>query len=203
MRAQGSGQRIADLRDDPGELDSLADRLDPRTNRELILDRFDELFRSGTAPNPVPDGFLAGRLLGTSTWAWLDAFGQRMAGLWMPWQGKSFSADASTGLNRFTPSARIPLKVVFPSYAPELAGPDRIDAFPFRTRIGPGALDPEVQVLKIDYDFEANPDFIIRRILDELVQLAPGRYLGKVLFRIGGRFHPIGFFSLRDPSAPR
>jgi hypothetical protein len=25
-----------------------------------------------------------------------------------------------------------------------------------------------------------------------------GVYLGKVLFRVGGRFHPIGFFSLES-----
>jgi hypothetical protein len=200
MNARRSIQPIADLRDDPLELDALADRLEARTNRRLILDRFDELFRSGSAPDPVPDTFLPGRLLATSTWPWLDALGKRLARLWMPWQGKSFSAGSSTGLNRFTPSARIPFKVLFPSYVPTLIEPDRIDAFPFRTRVEPGALDPGVDVLKIDYDFEANPDFIIRRILDELVQLAPGRYLGKVLFRVGGRFRPIGFFALRAPT---
>jgi hypothetical protein len=62
--------------------------------------------------------------------------------------------------------------------------------------VGPGALDPDLEVLKIDYDFEANPGLLIRRILDELVQVGRGVYLGKVLFRLGGRFHPIGFFSL-------
>src|SRR4029453_3321309 len=132
MRPRGSGQRIADLRDDPYELDVLADRLEPRNNRALILERFDQLFLSGTAPNPVPDGFLAGRLLGPPTWGWLASGGQGLASLWMPWQGKSFSVEASTGLNRFSASARIPLKAVFPSYAPELVAPGRIDAFPFR-----------------------------------------------------------------------
>ena len=67
-----------------------------------------------------------------------------------------------------------------------------------RNRIEPGAADPDVRVFKIDYDFEANPG-LIRRILDEMVQVAPGRYLGKVLFRARGTFHPIGFFSLRAP----
>jgi hypothetical protein len=203
MSARRSAQPIADRRDDPGELDVLADRLDPQANRRLILDRFDELFRSGSAPDPLPDAFLPGRLLATSTWPWLDSLGQRVARLWMPWQGKSFSPASSTGLNRFSPSARIPLKVVFPSYVPELIDAERIEAFPFRTRVEPGALDPGIDVLKIDYDFEENPNFIIRRILDELVQLAPGRYLGKVLFRVDGRFHPIGFFALRAPTGSR
>jgi hypothetical protein len=38
---------------------------------------------------------------------------------------------------------------------------------------------------------------LIRHILDELVQIAPGRYLGKVLFRVRVRYHRIGFFTLR------
>jgi hypothetical protein len=202
MRAEGSTDRLSEQARDPRELDELADRLQPRVNRQMILDRFDELFVSGTAPDPVPEGFLSGRLLATSTWPWLDAASQRLAQLWMPWKGKSFSPASSIGLNRFARSARIPLKSVFPSYIPEFVGPDRVEAFPFRTRVAPGGLDPNVQVLKIDYDFEANPSFVIRRILDELVQVAPGRYLGKVLFRIGDRFHPIGFFSLRSDSTP-
>ena len=71
----------------------------------------------------------------------------------------------------------------------------RLEAFPYRTSVGPGELDRDVRVLKIDYDFEANPT-LIRHILDELVQIAPGHHLGKVLFRSGNRFHRIGFFSL-------
>ncbi|HEX9236716.1 MAG TPA: hypothetical protein VF972_10610, partial [Actinomycetota bacterium] len=68
------------------------------------------------------------------------------------------------------------------------------------TRVAPGAVDPDVEVLKIDYDFEANPGFLIRRILDEVVQVDAGTYLGKILFRIGPRLRPIGFFSLhRQP----
>src|SRR6266571_1028755 len=127
---------------DAREIDVLADRLHPEVNRAQVLVRFDERFVSGTAPDPLPDGFLPGRLLATTTWAPLD------------------------GLFR---------------------------------RVATGELDPGVDVLKIDYDFEANPDLMIRRILGELVQVAPGRYLGKVLLRARGRFHPIGFFSLRTP----
>jgi hypothetical protein len=78
---------------------------------------------------------------------------------------------------------------------PEVLWPDRLEAFPFRTGLSGGELDPGVNVMKIDYDFEANPA-LIRHILDELVQIAPGRYLGKVLFRSGGRYRRIGFFSL-------
>ncbi|HXJ66518.1 MAG TPA: hypothetical protein VNN79_22390, partial [Actinomycetota bacterium] len=100
--------------------------------------------------------------------------------------------------NRFLPNSRIPMKVVFPKYSPETVTVNRIEAFPFRNRVAPGAVDPDLETFKIDYDFDANPDFLIRRILDEVVQIAPGRLLGKILFRVSGRFHLIGYFSLRS-----
>ncbi len=198
MVKQAQDDRI-ELADDAREIEVLADRLRPATNRAEVLARFDESFRSGVAPDPRPDGFLPGRLLATSIWSPVDGFIRRTTSLWMPWQGKTLDREAATGVNRFLPNARMPLKAIFPKYTPQYSGADRIEAFPFRTRIAPGELDPGVDVLKIDYDFEANPDFIVRRVLDEVVQVAPGRYLGKVLFRARGDYHPIGFFSLRTP----
>jgi hypothetical protein len=198
-----AGNELIDLRDtgrsDPQEIDALADRLHPEVNRAQVLLRFDERFAAGSAPDPLPDGFLPGRLLATTTWAPLDGLFRRIAGLWMPWQGKTLFPDSSTGVNRFLPNVRGPMRAVWPGYTPRYVGPDRVEAFPFRTRVAPGELDPGVDVLKIEYDFEANPALVIRRILDELVQVGPGRYLGKVLFRARGRFYPIGFFSLRTP----
>ncbi|MDQ3940892.1 MAG: hypothetical protein M3238_06055, partial [Actinomycetota bacterium] len=98
--------------------------------------------------------------------------------------------------NVLVKSARGPMRVVWPNYEPERELADRIEAFPFRTRVAPGELEPEVPVLKIDYNFEANPNLLIRRILDELVQIDDGIYLGKVLLRRQGAFKSIGFFSL-------
>ncbi|MFL5797608.1 MAG: hypothetical protein ACJ77A_06700 [Actinomycetota bacterium] len=189
---------VADVREDPGELDALADRLTPGRVRAEVLARFDEIFRAGSPPDPLPDGFLPGRLLATSIQPQLDAAIRGIASLWMPWRGKVFEAHTMTGVNRFLPNVRLPMRAVWPRYTPVATTARRVEAFPFRNRVAPGALDPDVEVEKIDYDFEANPDFMIRRILDELVQVAPGRYLGKILFRLGDRFHPIGFFSLRS-----
>lgn len=183
---------------DPQEVLRLADRLRPTRNRAEVLARLDAIFHAGTPPDPAPSGFLPGRLLGTSIWTPFDGLVRRIASLWMPWTGKVMDPATSSGVNRFVPSARIPLKAVFPAYSPEPGVPGRIHAFPFRTWVGPGKLDPDLEVFKIDYDFEANPPYLIRQILDELVQIAPGRYLGKVLFRVNGRYHPIGFFALRS-----
>jgi hypothetical protein len=174
----------------------LSNRLSPGVNRSQVLSELDRMFRAGTVLEPLPEGFLRGRLVATSTWGPLDTFFRWLAALYMPWEGKSFDPHASTGSNRFSTSVTLPMRLLWPSYAPLEHTATGLSAFEFRTRIAPGMLDPGVEVLKIDYDFDANPRFIIRRILDELVQVGNGVYLGKVLFRAGGRYHPIGFFSL-------
>lgn len=177
-------------------LEDLAGRMDPGANRSSALRQLDALFRSGTAPDPLPEGFLPGRLIGTSILSPLDALVARIAAAWMPWQGKTFDREAQAGVNRFDASARTPLRVLFPGYRPERDLGNLIEAFPMRNRVAPGEVDPDVQVFKIDYDFDANPRFIIRHIMDELVQIDDGLYLGKILYRTATRFHPIGFFSL-------
>lgn len=171
-------------------------KLSPKSMRASALAELDELFREGTAPEPQPEGFLRGRLITMSVTRPSDAFVRGVSSIYMPWLGKAFDPSTQSGVNVLTPSARTTMKVLWPKYSPERELVDRLEAFPFRTRIEAGAVDPEVDVLKIDYDFEANPDFLIRRILDELVRIDDNLYLGKILFRWGSAWKPIGFFSL-------
>jgi hypothetical protein len=52
-------------------------------------------------------------------------------------------------------------------------------------------------VFKLDYDSPENP-FLIRIILDEMVEVAPGEFLGKVHMKVfPGYYATIGFFGLR------
>ncbi len=162
-----------------------------------------DVFRAGAVPDPLPEGFLRGRSIMTSLSRALDGAGRVAARLHMPWLGKSFASNAGTGVNVFTKPARILLKALWPSYVPERELVDRIEAFPVKTRIERGAVDPDVAVLKLDYNFDENPAFIVRSVLDELVQVDEGLYLGKVLFRWGPSFRPIGFFSLERDTADR
>ena len=177
-------------------LRDIQDRLEPDAARARALAELDGIFAAGRVPDPLRSAMLYGRLVTVSVWGPVDALARHIARVWMPWVGKSFDPASMGGVNVLTPSARKPMRALWPSYAPEREVPDRIEAFPFRTRIAPGELDPDVDVLKIDYDFEDNPDFLIRRILDELVEIDDGLYLGKILFRRQGSWMRIGYFTL-------
>lgn len=178
------------------DLTDISRRLQPRVMRAEALSDLDALFRSGRPPEPPPRGFLPGELITMSVTRPTDGFVRWVSGMYMPWRGKSFDPDAQSGINILEPSARSQMKVLWRSYEPRRNVDGDLEAFPFRTRIGPGRLDPQVDVLKIDYDFDANPDFLIRHILDELVQIDDDLYLGKILYRLRDAWHAIGFFSL-------
>ena len=93
------------------------------------------------------------------------------------WIGKTFDAKTSTGRNRMQSPQGVELR------------------YPFRTWVGTGIADP-VQVVKIDYDIPENP-YYLRRILDEIVQVEPGHFLGKVHLRWGPAHLTVGYFELR------
>jgi hypothetical protein len=123
-----------------------------------------------------------------------------LAGAWMPWLGKRFSRAEANGHNRLLAGARIPSKLLWPRYAMWEDGGSH-NAFRFQTRVEPGADDPDIQVLVLDYAaVDENPALVIKKIRDELVEIVPGAYLGKVLWRRRGGAHAlIGYFALRLP----
>jgi hypothetical protein len=50
----------------------------------------------------------------------------------------------------------------------------------------------------IDYEpVESNPEFIIRKIRDELVQIVPGTHLGRILYKTKSGYNNIGYFALK------
>ena len=177
------------------ELEAIEERIDARRARASGLARLGELFGDSTAPDPPLEGFLSGRPLALSRSPLLDAWGRRLGELYMPWLGKRFESSAGWGINVLARSARLPLRVLWPSYVAERELADRIEAFSFRTRAGSGELDPATDVLKIDYDLERNPD-LVRRLLDEVVQLDRGLYLGKSLVRGRAGWRELGYFVL-------
>ena len=155
-----------------------------RRDREGALANLNELFRQGALPDPSLHGRYRGELVTTSLSRLLDWKARAFTRIWLPWQGKTFDSNAATGDNIFSNNGYWLSRLIWPSYrgvVPDGAGRSR--ACQFRTFTAAGKLDPDRQVLKIDYDIEANPGFLLRDVLDELVQVGEGLYLGKALLR--------------------
>jgi len=102
----------------------------------------------------------------------------------VPWKGKKFQDADDTGLNVF---------VTKDGHTEE--------RYPFRTYVGRGIKDKKLRVLKIDYGVKGNP-WWLRRIVDEVVEVAPGELLGKVHVKwILGITFTMDFFKL-EKAAP-
>lgn len=90
------------------------------------------------------------------------------------WKGKTFNAAASTGINNFGEETR----------------------YVFSTYKAKGLMESDKDVLKIDYGLKTNA-WWVRAVLDELVQTAPGKYIGKAHLRlIPGLPFTVTFFRL-------
>jgi hypothetical protein len=166
-------------------------------DRKTALADLEACFRDAETPDRI-DGPTRGRVLTTTFGYGLDAIAGGIGRLWMPWQGKSFDPEAKEGRNLFAASFRPVLRLLWPRYDldhPE--GDRRLSAFPFTTWEGPSAFTPGGSaVLKIDYEHPQSP-WLIRDILDELVRIDEGLFLGQALLRIRGELHRAAWFELR------
>jgi hypothetical protein len=199
--------RVAELRQlattDPGAAQEATWAWFKELGKRRDEDKLGELYKLGDPPLAL-DGPTEGILVVPLIQGLVDRFATTVTGGWMPWMGKSFDSAAHRGYNRLTTSARWPAKLIWPLYK-TTADEDARAAFDFETAIEPGKADPEVEVLKIDYGpVDSNPRLLIRQIRDELVQIVPDTYLGKILWRSGdgdeASYSCIGYFALRQPA---
>src|SRR5206468_55948 len=86
-----------------------------------------------------------------------------LAGRWMPWAGKRFDSGAGRGDNLLARSARAPARVLWPLYGMKDAD-RKLAAFDFNTWIERGAVDPDIDVLVIDYASPATKSRWSRKI---------------------------------------
>jgi hypothetical protein len=115
-----------------------------------------------------------------------------------PWLGKSFDSVNSLGFNILTPQGGSILKTLTPLYKRfNINQNGETEAYYFKTRTEPGLKDKSLNVIKLDYNSKENP-FPIRIILDEIVQIAPEQYLGKIHVKVFPYFYAtIGYFGLK------
>lgn len=165
-------------------------------NRHDGIDKLGRLFRLGSVPRP--DGRYEGELVALSTGLLSDPFFEWLTRIYLPWLGKTFDAGKATGDNVFHDNAwsKATGKLGWPGYrVPSNDPKGTVRVFPFKTYVGPGIDDPDVQVLKIDYTESPNP-LPVRRVVDELVELPGGYFLGKAHMRGLREFRRVAFFGL-------
>jgi hypothetical protein len=172
-----------------------------RSDREGAIAELEAMFRAGK-PSEGIDGPTEGRLVTFTLQPQFDSAIAALTGRWMPWAGKRFDSAAKGGDNLLARSARVPARIPWPRY-PMKEAEGKLVAFDFNTWVEPGAVDPDVNVLVIDYaSVESNPRVIIKSIRDELVEVAPGAHLGKMLWRRGSgpdaKYNLLAFFALKS-----
>jgi hypothetical protein len=165
--------------------------------RSAALADLEACFLDAETPAPI-DGPRRGRVLPTTVGPGLDSLVDGLARLWMPWRGKTFDPEAKEGRNLFTTGFRPVLRVLWPRYDLDRdEGVGGISAFPFTTWTGPSAaIIGARDVLKIDYEHPQSP-WLVRDILDELVRIDDGLFLGQALLRFRGTLHRVAWFELR------
>jgi hypothetical protein len=169
-------------------------------NRHAALEDLEGCFRAGSPPNG-PDGVHRGRLLTTTMGPVVDAAATALSALWMPWEGKVLDHDLAEGRNLFSPAWRTVMRAVWPGHSvARETWEGRVTTFRFRTWEGPSRTSPEVTVLKIDYDLPESPSLIIRDVLDEIVEIDDGLYLGQALLRRRGEYRRAAWFQLERAS---
>jgi len=156
--------------------------LDLAALRRMTYAELDELYRNAKRPNSISDldGHARGAMLawrrphaGPIAW-WLRVFG---ASTEFPWEGKSFTgtSDDGTGINRVTFFGKR-------------------NWFPFKTRFDKSFLDGKPTFV-LDYSGPGNPP-LIRSIVDEIREVAPGLYLGPAALNFRGRPRTVLFFAV-------
>jgi hypothetical protein len=156
------------------------------------------MFELGTVPDPRLDGKYRGQVLTTTLLRPFDTAVRALATVYMPWKGKIFDSARDKGVNRVTQSMLVWGRILWPLYGGwHKESPGVYLGMEFDTYNGPGVQDPEVTTLKLDYDIPENPTFLVRSVLDEVVQLTGDYYLGKAYLWRAGEYRLAGFFALR------
>jgi hypothetical protein len=156
----------------------------------------ERLFASSPAPEATPAGRFEGDWLAVTA-PLLGGPARLALRVLGPWRGKRFDGDHDRGTNVVSPLLRRAVPLLSPRAHPtSRAEPDgALAAVPFVTAVGPGRLPPHRPVLFVDYDVPANTA-PVRRLLDELVEPAPGVLLGQALLRTTGTAQRWAWFAL-------
>mgnify|MGYP000038067306 CR=1 FL=1 len=160
------------------------------------------VFAEGTAPES-PHGDCEGinmNLYGNRVLRGLDYLirvGRMLGG--MGWAGKTFNAKTGTGYNRLTATTKLAAMVAMPHYKLRKMNGELI-GFDFYHCIDNSPVAPNIAVRSLNYSApEHKNPLILPRTRDEIVEIVPEVYLGRVLIRDDFGWNLSGYFGLRYP----
>lgn len=138
------------------------------------------IYNSRSDSKPEAKEFLAGKAPEPA----LDGSykGNRVTGLDDNWLGKHFNSRESTGINNFASKSN--------------AGATE-QRYPFATSQVAGLRNKSQTVLQLNYNIGSNPLWL-KLIRDELVEVSPGNYLGKIQLKVGFVVVTLGYFRLSN-----
>ncbi|MBE9006140.1 hypothetical protein IQ259_14030 [Fortiea sp. LEGE XX443] len=172
---------------------NLCDELDA-ARRQLKYDQksgiaaLDNIYRRGIVPNQLLNGRYWGEFLASNFHPVLDNLLDIITKIWLPWEGKKFDAQNNTGDNIFTNDGLLLGRLIWPFYNGYVVDSrGRSLAFKFQSSLGRCLLEPDIEVLRLNFDLPGNPQFLIRDLVDQLVQIDDDFYLGKAVLK-----HPEG-----------
>lgn len=162
----------------------------------MRIDVFQKQFAAGATPKAL-DGFYRGELLAVVPGTIVEAIGRMFLRIWLPWRGKWFDVRKKCGDNIVPPLAARLILLGYGSAIVGKAGFGGFHVLPFRTSTERGLAD-RIDVLRLDYDLPENPN-LARTVIDELVALDDGTFLGKAYLRQGKEYRLVAFFRLNQP----
>jgi hypothetical protein len=171
-------------------------------NRGAALTELEEIFEEAKYPYPLPDGRYSGQMIATTMGRLTDMAARWLTSMWMPWKGKNFDIETCMGENILTRGGGRIAKALFPWYKGPTLEDGCMLGFQFRMGYGTSRINSDQDVMRVDYDLYENPP-LVRRLLDEMVEISEGYYLGRsLLLRAPHKVQCLGYFTLSEVFKP-
>lgn len=180
---------------------SKAAKTPKKDNPQITMDlgrasweELEEWFQKGKLPAKL-NGFYRGKLLLTRLNPVTDFFTGIFRKRLMPWKGKYFNARKKQGINIVSKKAAFLFRFQHPTHQMKSNG-RTIEVFPFKTSQGSSRTSQKKKVFLINYDKAKNPEGV-RKVVDELVNLGSGIFLGRAQIASGQNTKTVAYFTLR------
>lgn len=198
IRPEPGARYACDVSLEAAETYIRAARQQMKHDRAAGMASFDDIFRSCEPPRAM-NGRFGGELLAVDFVPGFNQYAAWVQRRFRPWLGKVLDSETATGDNIFDRAADPWLRLMMPLYRRRLPDtPATFRAVKFRTMTAPSLGDPDMAVLRLDYDLPPNPAHTVRRIVDEVVELADGYYFGRAFVHLWwGPWVRVAYFSLR------